>query len=358
MGKTVYLLGAGASANAIPTYTNMPERIQAFYQFLSNCSQGGELISTLKTELIEYIAQVTESGTPDNFAIRLGRSESSGDRIKYEHFKRFISLYFAFEQLGFANSPNTRVDPFLHRYIDQSIWKQIGRNLDTRYYTLFGTILSAHNDKALINSDVSFVTWNYDMQVELSISSILGITIAEAYKLLNEHPERKIMSRMNGCAMCFNDGTPIIHKYSDARIYGDTLHAFGKHCIRILTGDLAELTPWTTRLSFAWDNTDEIQENRKYANQLLNQADTIVIVGYSFHNYNNSIDKGLFKINGPKKITFIDSQDYTEAIEKLLYQDKPDGYLEKVRNKSMLEHSIRMNKSLNRFWVPDNLMRT
>ena len=86
--KVTYLLGAGASANALPTYSSIFERIFIFDKVFSGLGgrQPNSFIYTWNFRLdFKYY------GTPDNYARFLSRSEST--EKDYADFKSFITLF-------------------------------------------------------------------------------------------------------------------------------------------------------------------------------------------------------------------------------------------------------------------------
>lgn len=47
-------------------------------------------------------------------------------------------------------------------------------------------------------------------------------------------------------------------------------------------------------LKFAWDSKDDQDNSKQTIKSIMNQTDSLVVIGYSFPNYNRSVDRELF----------------------------------------------------------------
>jgi hypothetical protein len=99
---------------------------------------------------------------------------------------------------------------------------------------------------------------------------------------------------MNGIAMLFNSENDTLQiDYYLARQNIEGAREFGRECLDILS---KTRTPWQNAMTFAWDTEHEfmpIPEFRHANSQSPEEGFDLVIVGYSFPNFNRAIDRKL-----------------------------------------------------------------
>jgi hypothetical protein len=272
--KITYLLGAGASANALPLIkgspTNkklgMPGELKRFaeqYKSTSFSSSHPDIAN--KLDLISD--KCIEFGTPDLYAKFL---LETSDMDKYALLKKFMANYFHHEQTLAPTSSGQ------------------GR-FDYRALTFLTTI--AQNEK--IPPNVKVLSWNYDRQIEIAANKlrpvnsqvfkrIKGFTCWPNYQESYDFDERIqynvkdiFLLHLNGIAgfnyskRTFSEETNSVFNFDDA---GNTM------------------------LSFAWeDDTNDhkrvfLKERIEYTKRIAEGTQILVVVGYSFPFFNRKLD--------------------------------------------------------------------
>lgn len=284
MKKITYLLGAGASANALPLIKHnpdantlgLPQELKAFVQkhtstFLtSNKDWDYRNIDVLK----DIIDQCIEFGTPDLYAKFL---LETGDNDSYQFLKTLLSVYFKYKQ-------------------------EIEQCFDFRALTFLTTI--CQNKK--IPPNIKILTWNYDSQIEMAASRLRPVTSQKHEKIdgftcwpntrdgyvTQENP---FILHLNGIAGA---------TYSQKNFYDLIERNY----------DFTSCENKELLLSFAWE--DETNSEKKIFNEqrltvakeIAYESKILVIIGYSFPFFNRNIDKEIMNAMIPNldKIYFQD----------------------------------------------------
>jgi hypothetical protein len=272
--KITYLLGAGASANALPLIKGSPtneklglpgalKRFAEQYKSTSFSSSNPDIapnLASISDKCIEF-------GTPDLYAKFL---LETGDLGKYALLKKFMANYFHYEQtLAQTSSGQGRFD----------------------YRTL--AFLTTIAQKEKLPSNISILSWNYDRQIEIAAkklmpvdskvyNSVKGFTCWPNYQESYDFDDRYqykgkdiFLLHLNGVAgfnyskRTFSEKSDAVFNFEDA---GDTL------------------------LSFAWEDesNDEkrvfLKERIEYAKSIAEGTQVLVVIGYSFPFFNRKVD--------------------------------------------------------------------
>jgi len=295
--KITYLLGAGASAEALPTIKStkkkgdsipdkekgLPESlmifIEEYYQQWSNKTING--VNEVDEEYLKIheklkiIAQsCIDFGTPDLFAKFLNASVPF-DSESYTLLKLLMSNYFTLKQ-----------------YSD-SIGRAAGHGaLDKRALTFLSTIC----EEGKLPKNVNLLSWNYDEQIEIS-----GKKINSNNNFItswpNQNPDYKgdyFLVHLNGIAGWDYDLSP-------------------KQLPREFTTYKNFNTVRNPLLSFAWEKKENMdldiffQQRLPLIEKTIRNTKILVIIGYSFPFFNRKIDKEIFKrIDPDTKIYYQD----------------------------------------------------
>lgn len=273
--KITYLLGAGASANALPLIKSnsingklgLPQQLKEFAENYKQSSLSDKKYVDL---LIPIASKCIEFGTPDLYAKFL---LETGDSEKYAMLKELMAKYFYGKQsLG---DGRTTQECF-----------------DSRALSFLTTI--AQNEK--LPSNVRVLSWNYDRQIEMAAEKLKPI-------------KSQVYSRIKGFVSwpnfhdCydFDERTP----YDFKKVF--LLHLNGIAGYNYSERNFVEKTTavynfenaGNTMLSFAWEddtNDHKITFNDKrikYALDIAEGTEILVVVGYSFPFFNRNIDDKL-----------------------------------------------------------------
>lgn len=301
---TVYLFGAGASAQYLPVALQMREDIErTVHKLVSLKSKQKNLIVGDKP-LFEYfdfaenhlkflLNESRRFPTIDSFAKALTIQK---DFNKLRILKFSLSLYFCL--------------------------KQNNVNVDKRYLHFLSMVV---NDFKLDNRYKLF-SWNYDFQMELSLSILYNLRVFHQCKsVLNvltckeniNDLSKSFYFKLNGTAGFYDNFGTNDHYIS--RDLNDSLDTSISELLIMYYNSYLNLD-YESSLNFAWENSikTDILNNISYSVQ---NAKNLVIIGYSFPAYNRTIDKELLKMISPTTKTFIQCKDANDEIEIELKRD-------------------------------------
>ncbi|OYZ00984.1 MAG: hypothetical protein B7Y37_08795 [Sphingobacteriia bacterium 28-36-52] len=328
--NVTYLLGAGASANALPVINELPSRLKIFKKLLEDrCvdehqslfllelfnpeikSIARELISDIEWALQELLSH----STIDTLAKRLYLISSRHNDL--ERLKRLLYIYFLFEQ-GY-NDTNIR----------ESTIKEAP---DKRYDSFIATYISPKIDKLEMPGNIKIVTWNYDIQMELAFSKYLAVTdldrvqerlqiFPNSLRSIDSFDEKSFgIVHLNGII----NGVLGWNFSDDFRVDFYGLDQSKKGYLEIICQIYKKLEKEHLRyLTYSWEDPQEFSITFKEKNNLKGIAskifantDILVVVGYSFPIFNRSVDKELMR-NLKKEIQHIYIQDTKDNVEDI-----------------------------------------
>ena len=287
--RLTYLLGAGASAKAIPTVTQIKRRrtIRLFAELLPPL-QGKGFYE--KNVWLKIATDIPRFYSFDTYA----RKEYGLKKSRYGAIKQFMKAYMIYEHLTktvLQDKPPKENIPsdYESTYLDL---------LDERYYPW---LLHFRNSKGSFPSNVDVATWNYDIQIPL-VNREIGIN-------LNSDDFNEIGSGvfpspifLNGCICSSSKEISNIHLLMDFEStprhnFLERDHSMPNQ-VSILVNEVLENE---TEIKFSWE---DISKGLTLAIDAFAGATSLVIIGYSFPLFNREYDKQLLKaffgINGEK----------------------------------------------------------
>ena len=300
-----YFLGAGASVNIIPLANKMGKRMEFFCSKLKAWAEKNKLTSPLEKYIGKFeslLEEVNNSTSFDDYVKMLSiNNEQPRNRYNLKVAKCFLNAYLLFEQ---TRNPKAR--------------------FDKRYRTFFNSVIDPTTK--LMHKNLSIITWNYDLQLEICYEDYADeYDIEKLQKKLRIFPstnsptDPKIM-KLNGTAGLFfdkKDSTPV--SISDMRYNNDEMFRYiGINIVANLRGNLSN-----PLLSFAWESPDAVHRVREFARLVIEQTKIMVIIGYSFPDLNQDIDKNLFsKVPRLERIYYQipGNIDRIKAINPVLFQ--------------------------------------
>jgi hypothetical protein len=283
--KITYILGAGASANALPlikrnsnsSALGLTHELDLFVdKFTSHLLSHNSRWDLHNIEILKEVTQkCIEFGTPDLYAKFL---LEIGDNLTYHLLKSLLSIYFKYKQ-------------------------EIEKCFDFRALTFLTTI----SEKKKIPDSIRVISWNYDSQIEIAAEKLKPIRSASNNKIrgftcwpnMRDGHERNFgqpfLLHLNGIAGAV---------YAESDFY----EKIGANFTFELFEDKEHL------LSFAWEDESTYSEPRFVAQRLTVaceiavNTEILVVVGYSFPFFNRKLDQEIFKHLKPtlKKIYFQD----------------------------------------------------
>ncbi len=197
--QITYLFGAGASAQALPTVKQMPERIKAVRNFIEkNYIFNDDEICTLKLGLTftkiearDYLLAGFDRlydlshnhSTVDTYAKKL---QLNGDGADIYELVFFLALYFN---------------------IEQKI-----KGTDPRYDAFLVSLLS--NDPHSFPENLKFLSWNYDLQMEAAHQAIAHPTSRDVrFNIFST--ERHYFKQDKFCSVKLNGSSNMIQRHGE-----------------------------------------------------------------------------------------------------------------------------------------------
>jgi hypothetical protein len=361
--NVTYLLGAGASYNCLPLVSDMTARLEIFLKFLDLTFSNRigfvkdefseEEIKFIQDKIIMYkliFEQIKKHYTPDTYAKKLTLTKKKDD---LSLFKELLNLYFIFEQdnLDIADEFNLsdmlslKKPSFNDLYTEEqkinlNLFNKINNKIDYRYDVFFSSylIFNEKTEELVLPDNVRILSWNYDNQLEFAFNEIS-----------KNDDLRKVKSalKISNYSEFNSIGFPSILKLNGQSNYFNLLNGF-KINLKDELKSLLNTKQYLNTISFAWENSYN-SELLIRLSKISNFTDILIIIGYSFPNFNKEIDaiiinNAIYGINKSLKI-FIQVPEVSEY-EKI-----------KLRINMKLEYPLADNqffhiKDVDQFFIP------
>lgn len=302
--NVVYLIGAGASARALPTVKEMPSALLTH----STCVErrfskeyGGEVDIRYARRYKDFMNRMAkwskEYGTIDTYARSLFLLNRTHE---LNELKLHLSMYFMLEE-----AMTRKVD--FDYFPDVPITLKTDR-VDTRYLGWLALLMDVDSG---INPRVNIVSWNYDLQLEHAMAlfrghECLGDLHTDPQFQVYPTPDREdrtfvrppSLIRLNGVAG--HDRTEVsgdalyksqLVRESDAKDFGAEL--FNRYYTYLLNPETMHARG--SSITFAWEKDLVAANAQRLACRALIRADVLVVIGYSYPTFNRTIDRALYK---------------------------------------------------------------
>jgi hypothetical protein len=272
MSNLTYILGAGASFNAIPIVSEF-KKTDNFLNFrvkLQKILPTGDQKNTIINKFNIIIDELQNEFSIDTLIRKKSFTDVTEIGWYYSFLKTFI-LYF-------------------HVYEDD-LFKKVKQ--DNRYEALI-TALTGDSRDFVLPSNIKILSWNYDFQLE---NAILNFT--KDINKTRQHTKR-LLSRINGGILDFDKEGDFINfdLPTKEKTFSDIIVASCFYSKSI------------SSIKFALNSLKiEITSSK----QIIDKSDDIVIVGYSFPTYNRVIDSEIF--SNLKSSSKLYIQDLLETIQ-------------------------------------------
>ena len=313
--KVLYLLGAGASANALPMVGQIPKRLEAHAQRLAS-----PVLQPVMTDVFKGATPYSFSRVLDMYLTDIGRLKEmasvhesidtyakklflKGGEYHDELFKLKVamSMFMAYEQAKRADN-------------------------ERRYDGFFASILSNEGGILRIPDEVLILNWNYDQMLghafkEYTSSgqfhechSQLGVVPLHA---VSAHKPYSVV-HLNGLFAYQEEGgqyNPIVNttRITDKDILEDMLRYYYRAHLK--EDDPIYRRPEAHLMQFAWESTDTRADGFKQVLGRLTEVTALVVIGYSFPFFNREFDRKILQ--------------YLPSLERL-YVQAPDGAAEDI----------------------------
>lgn len=290
----VYLLGAGASANAIPVIEGFTKNMNDCLVQLSKPHQQVPIISgtnILNTNQDEINLNIFKQ----KFAI--DRDWFYNESLKHKSIDTFAKRLFLTKDDNLK-----RLKALMSLYLTTI---QIPQNYDYRYDSFFATMLEEKEGKLKLPDNIKFISWNYDLQFEIALVNYLKQNLINIihqdwgiwpnchyYKHMVIEP---ILIKLNGTAGLYDN----ILSATISAMLNDIISVIEESSNQLLLLksylDLRDKKEFESLIHFAWEDTEINRYATEKAQLLISKADQIVITGYSFPIFNKKKDEFLFQ---------------------------------------------------------------
>jgi hypothetical protein len=349
-----YLLGAGASFEALPIVKQISDRLRIFADdfYIYNFE---EIIKSTKQ------SRIAEKHLFRFDSIDLQRKE-------YEKIKKFHDDIL---WLNEESHKYTSIDTFAKKlYLQNSdtdlkklkyilscffIYEQTSK-FDKRYDSFFASILESLSE---IPSNLKILSWNYDSQLEIAFSNFSNTTIEKSRDILNIFSKgNKIDSSKTDLNNKFNvfkiNGTTSVK--DQERVNYDLIKDYNADRTKLVSGFLeiyASRPLFSTHesnMSFAWENFNESLKFYSDLRNSIENTDILIVIGYSFPFFNRKIDKMILDaMPNLKKVYVQDPKNAEDIIQKM------NGLIPRKRiaaNQKMNKISYEPKTFTDQFFIP------
>ena len=336
MARVNYLLGAGASANAVPVVTRLGEAIQFLIDEINHPDFKSSIkeIGTLNTSIDKVVKDLEEDLT--------WMLSKEKDHATIDTYAKKLTI-----RKGYRNLNRLKIVFSLFLSVHQANGK-----VDSRYDYFLAALLE---ENAQFTNDVNIVSWNYDHQLELAYSDYAHVNslsdCASELKMILKNMDGKKVDpsgfnflKVNGSTSVFDDFRSRSYyflsklKYeSPGELWFEALTLY----ISLKYNDINR-----SALSFAWERYGASSDYFNHVSETFINTEVLVIIGYSFPFFNRVIDREILsKASSLKRI----------YIQDLYPHNIVDKLLETLPEFSVSRDNIRLIESTNEFFIPHEL---
>lgn len=281
--KVTYLLGAGASYNALPLVKEMHSQIEKMIEYIEGYDKsfGKETKLTKTSEIVKILK--------DHYSIdTLARKfKLKNDTEKYRRVKNIIACLIIFMQA--EKDPRTFSIPVVGLK-KQKKHLRIFTKQDNRYDAFLAAFL---DEKWYLPQNINIISWNYDFQFEQALSYYSGKNLfrtAQHYNIISTANTAPL--KLGAGTIIKINGTALLRKKQtiiDYSIYNNQLHALFIKALRdIPSPDVS------SNINFSWEKGPFGSKTKNTAKEKLKATDILVVIGYSFPIFNRQVDIDLF----------------------------------------------------------------
>ena len=187
------------------------------------------------------------------------------------------------------------------------------------------------NGKIELPKNICIISWNYDVQFELSLSKFLQKSISDLVKddiqlilpntdFNNLDPSKFTLIKLNGSAIYKDTNKQM--KFLSEMLKSDEFENSYKNQNIMLDYALLQSNNHENFLSFAWEDKVNLPKLNDWIRIVLRESGTISIIGYSFPNFNRDIDyqilSNTFNIGGEIVIQNPLGESLKEKVSKII----------------------------------------
>ena len=316
MKNITYFLGAGASFHSCPIWKEQGEKmIELAEKNLDSSKIDFENRPRLENEKegilwdIGYFGlQARRFGTIDTYAKKLFLNQSY---IELSRLKVAVSIFFTLWHL---------TDDYSFKFRSNGKVNEKFEELDKRYISLLAAITEKNNSSDIsIKENFRFVTWNYDLQLEFAFKAFNADNLSWEYISQNlkfrcaENDSSPLqICHLNGYHgfYCTNEKE---HDFISVPTAND-INKILESIVYVSTSERRKQLQISNHINYAWETNPLAEKARNEAKRIFSETDILIIIGYSFPNFNNEIDKMLFdNLKGRKTTIYYQDPNASET---------------------------------------------
>lgn len=338
-----YLLGAGASYNAVPivgeiefAFKELAERFKEY-----KLSKGLEIDDSFYVLMMEAFRETSIYGTIDTYAKKLSLTNDK----RLSKIKTVLSLFFTIWQNVDDVKNIISSDSFSKRrlVVAEEGKTEIFKKIDHRYFGLLTNYLKNENGKVILPDNIKFISWNYDLQLENTIMKLTnspnlnGVINEFSFPNIGSAYSKQSFVHLNGIAG-IHDNNNKCYLLNDIFKPNLTLNELFE-VLAFIANDNTVMND--NYLTYAWEQDDISKTSISYAAKIMSETEIFIIVGYSFPTFNDEIDKFLFE-----------SLHKSSKFRKIYFQD-PNASLELLKSRfDIKESKVEVIKDVKQFYLP------
>lgn len=341
MSKLIYLLGAGASygkrnekcsiIEGLPIMDEIKRELYEFKTWFGNIEDIEKPIIILKKkrpfkEVQQYVVNAI------TFFLKALEGRKSIDCLAKDLYDNYDSWA---EEVNISCGNLYGYLKFLMASF--FLYEQHLYPHDTRYDSFLNTILTSEGN---IPENMYFLTWNYDMQLELAYYMKTGKQLPVCIPVEKEGytTDAKVF-KINGSANYFNKNHMNCFVVKDEKELVERI--FHQYAITH-SEDGRFFSSGTTDLYFAWEK-EVFDQKSEFLKRNTKDAETLVVIGYSFPDVNAIIDKEILNS--------------MPNLQRIYVQDKyPQDIIQKMKLllNERLKNCIEPIFDMTKFFIPES----
>lgn len=365
--KITYLMGAGASANCLPTVKHFSQRLTLFRTHLNNelnrsgvreetiASEHHNTARLLISDLDWLIFESKKHKTIDTLAKKFYlNSMFHKELVK---LKTIIITFFLFEQTIGTKYPISTPSNIEHK-----------EKVDSRYDSFIAAMIENKIDRFKLPDNLKIISWNYDIQFELALTEYYTQkNIKQIQNIIQAHPSCNLNSenytwdknkftivRLNGIAGIgsFKDSTetenptffdgviknPNGSNLNDILLYYSEITANGSDPSLGLN-DLSSFL-------FSWEQNDDFGQFihpyyktcKEVAKKIMEETEILVVIGYSFPIFNREVDFEIINAAKNLKKIYVQDTNSEEIVDLLSSSFEKIQSVDDIKNRPELQY--------------------
>lgn len=180
---------------------------------------------------------------------------------------------------------------------------QTFKTIDERYQNFIAKVV----ENRKLDPRINILSWNYDLQLEIALETNLGFNYPDLHKICTIFPHCTSsvsiqdhsnaiynnppqIVKLNGTAGLFLRSSEFYNIYLNQEEYFDDLAP----TLIDVHKEVKRYDKYNPYLKFAWEEDDLSKQGIKYANEILKKTEVLIVIGYSFPDFNRIVDRQLF----------------------------------------------------------------